>query len=215
MGIIMFSTGAYGQTPMELGYRFLPNKIVQNTDVVLQVYTKGDNLQQSINNLIVTSSDSSIIQILDVKKDQNDFNTYVKIRALNPGATTISLAAPGFASQEVPVTVYGDFNTPTKLLIKTTPDTFSTIGSEKGYVAVELANDAGMPIKAIQDNRITLSTSDSNIVILQNTELTIKTGDYYAFEEFDVKKDGIAKISASASSMEAVSSTVTVSTTET
>src|SRR5207253_7585188 len=53
------------------------------------------------------------------------------------------------------------------------------------------------------------------IVILQNTELTIKTGDYYAFEEFDVKKDGIAKISASASSMEAVSSTVTVSTTET
>src|SRR5205807_4050609 len=85
----------------------------------------------------------------------------------------------------------------------------------KGYVAVELANDAGMPIKAIQDTRITLSTSDSNIVILQNTELTIKTGDYYAFEEFDVKKDGIAKISASASSMEAVSSTVTVSTTET
>jgi hypothetical protein len=214
MGIIIFSTSAYGQTPAELGYRFLPNKIVQNTDVVLQVYAKGDTLQ-SIDNLIATSSDSSIIQILDVKKDQNDFNTYIEMKAMNPGSTTISLAASGFTSQEVPVTVYGDFDIPTKLLIKTTPNTFSTIGSEKGYVAVELANDAGIPLKARQDTSITLSTTDSNIVNLQNTELTIKTGDYYAIGEFDVKKDGTAKISASASSLQAVSSTVSVITTET
>jgi hypothetical protein len=212
MSIIVFSTIAYGQTPAELGYRFLPNKIVANTDVVLQVYTKGDSLPQSIGNLISTSSDSSIIQILDVEKTPNDFNTYVKIKALNPGTATIALAAPGYASQEVPVTVYGDYNAPTKLLIKVTPTTFSTIGSEKGYVAIELVNDAGIPLQARQDTSITLSTSDSNIVNLQNTELTIKTGGYYAIEEFDVKNDGTAKISASTQSMAAVSSTVTVST---
>ncbi|MBI1829177.1 MAG: hypothetical protein HYR87_06880 [Thaumarchaeota archaeon] len=215
MGIIVFPIIAYGQTPAELGYRFLPNKIVANTDVVLQIYAKGDSVPQSISNLIATSSDSSIIQILDVEKTPNDFNTYVKIKALNPGTATIALAAPGFASQEVPVTVYDDYNAPTKLLIKATPTTFSTIGSEKGYVAVELVNDAGIPLQARQDTSITLSTSDSNIVNLQNTELTIKTGDYYAIEEFDVKKDGTAKISASAQSMAAVSSTVTVSTTVT
>jgi hypothetical protein len=214
MGIILFSTGAYGQTPSELGFTFLPNKIIENTDAVLQVYDKGDSLPHNINNLIATSSDSSIIQISAVEEDQNNFVTSVKFHALNPGTATIALAAPGFSSQEVPVTVFSDSKAPTKLLIKTTPNTFSTLGNEKGYVAVELANDAKVPIKARQDTVITLTT-DSNIVNLQNTQLTIKTGDYFAIEEFEVKKDGSAQISASAASMATVSSSVTISTSET
>ncbi len=214
LGIIVFSTGVYGQTPNEFSYRFLPNKIIENTDVVLQVYTK-DNLSGNIDNLIAVSSDSSIIQISKVEKNQNDFVTTVKIKALNHGTATIALASHGFGSQEIPVTVYSDNKAPTKLLIKTTPNTFSTIGAEKGYVAVELANDAGTPIKARQDTSITLSTTDSNIVNLQNTELSIKTGEYFAIGQFEVKKDGVAQISASASSMATVSNTVTVSTTVT
>ncbi|HEV2193485.1 MAG TPA: hypothetical protein VGR54_07715 [Nitrosopumilaceae archaeon] len=211
-GMIIFSTGAYGQTPSELGYRFLPSKIVQNTDAVMQVYAKGTSIPRNIDNLIATSSDSSIIQISSVEKDQSGLITVVNIKALNPGITNIDLAAPGFASQEVPVTVYGDNKVPTKLLIKTTPNSFSTIGAEKGYIAVELANDAGTPIKARQDTSITLSTTDSNIVNLQNTELTIKTGEYFAIVQFEVKKDGTAQISASAASMATVSSAVTVGT---
>jgi len=214
MGVIVFSTGAYAQTPSELAFRFLPNKIMENTDVVLQVYAKGDSLPHNIDKLIATSSDSTIIQITGVEEDPNNFVTSVKIHTLNPGTTTISLAAPGFASQEVPITVFSDNKAPTKLLIKTTPNTFSTLGDEKGYVAVELANDAGIPIKARQDTIITLTT-DSNIVNLQNPQLTIKTGDYFAIEEFDVKKDGSAQISASASSMATVSSKVTITTAET
>jgi len=214
MGIIVFSTGAYAQTPSGLGFRFFPNKIMENTDVVLQVYVKGDSLPHNVDKLIATSSDSSIIQITGVEEDPNSFVTSVKIHTLNPGTTTIALAAPGFASQEVPVTVFSDNKAPTKLLIKATPHTFSTLGDEKGYVAVELANDAGVPIKARQDTIITLTT-DSNIVNLQNTQLTIKTGDYFAIGEFDVKKDGSTQISASASSMATVSSGITVSTAET
>lgn len=215
LGIIVFSTSVYGQTPSEFGYRFLPNKIVENTDAVLQVYAKEDSLSGSIDNLVAISSDSSIIQISKIEKDQNNAGTSIKIKALNPGSSTIALAAPGFNSQEVPITVYGDNNAPTKLLIKATPNTLSTIGSAKGYVAVELANDAGTPIRARQDTTITLSTTDSNVVNLENPEVNIKTGDYFAIGQFDVKKDGIVQISASTSSMASVSSTVTVTTTET
>ncbi len=214
MGIIVFSTGAYAQTPSELGFRFLPNKIMENTDIVLQVYAKGDGIPHNVDKLIATSSDSSIIQISEVQEDPNSFVTSVKIHTLNPGTTTIALAAPGFASLEVPVTVFNDNKAPSKLLIKTTPNTFSTHGDEKGYIAVELANEAGIPIKARQDTIITLTT-DSNIVNLQNTQLTIKAGGYFAIGEFEIKKDGSTQISASASSMATVSSTVTVSTAET
>ncbi len=210
--IIIFSTGAYGQTPSEFGYRFLPNKIIANTDVVMQVYAKGDAMPRNIDGLVVTSSDSSIIQILSIEQNTNDFITEVKIRAASAGTVNIALAAPGFSSQEIPMTIYSDNKIATKLLIKTTPNTFSTAGVEQGYVSVELANDGGIPIKARQDTIITLTTSDSNIINLKNTELDIKEGQYFAIGQFEVKKDGTAQISASASSMATVSSTVTVST---
>src|ERR1700674_2672483 len=98
MGIMVFSTGAYGQTPSELDFRFLPNKIMENTDVVMQVYNKGDSLTHNVDKLIATSSDSSVIQITSVGEDQNNSVTSVKIHTLNPGKATIALAAPGFAS---------------------------------------------------------------------------------------------------------------------
>src|SRR5438552_11192597 len=107
MGIIIFSTSAYGQTtPNELSFRFLPNKIIENTDAILQVYIKGDNLPHGIDNLIATSSDSSIIRVSGVEEDTNNFVTFVKIHALSHGTAMIDLAAPGFASQEIPVIVY-------------------------------------------------------------------------------------------------------------
>lgn len=214
IAMIIFSTSAYGQTPSEFGYRFLPSKIIANTDVVMQVYAKGDAIPKNIDGLVVTSSDSSIIQILGIEQNTNDFITEVKIHAASAGTVNIALAAPGFSSQELPIIIYGDNKMPTKLLIKTTPNTFSTIGAEQGYVSVELANSAGIPINARQDTNITLTTSDSNIINLKNTELDIKEGQYFAIGQFEVKKDGIAQISASASSMSTVSSTVTVSTSE-
>lgn len=215
LGVIVFSTGVYGQTAGELAYRFLPDKIIENSSTVLQVYAKDDTFSRNVDNLIATSTDSSIIKILGVEKDENNFITDVKIMALNPGTTNIDLAAPGFTSQEIPITVYSDYDAPTKMLIKTTPSTFSTIGSLAGYVSVEFVNDAGVPIKSKQDTIVTLTTSNSDIVKLKNTELTIKKDQYYVTAQFEVKKDGIAQIFASASSLQTVSSTVTVSTSET
>jgi hypothetical protein len=211
MCIIIFSS-AYGQTPSELGYRFLPNKIIENTDAILQVYSDGNATTTNINNLVATSSDSSVIQISGIEQRPNDFITYVKIHAVSAGTANIALAAPGFSSHEIPVTIYSDSNAATKLLIKTTPNTFSTTGPKQGYVSIEFANNADFPTRANEDTTITLSTSDSNILTLNSNKLIIHKGEYFAIGQFVVKKDGSAQISASAPTLQTVSSIVTVST---
>ncbi len=210
--VIMFSVGAYGQTPSELGVRLIPSKIMENTEGILEVYSTGDSTQ-SVDQLIATSSDSSIIQILGVEQTENHFITNVKIKAISEGTTNIALAAPGFQSQELPITVYKNSNTPANLLIKTTPTTFTTTGPKQGYVSVELTNNDGFPIKATDDTIITLTTTNNDVVQLKNDQLTIPKGEYFGIAEFQINHQGSAKISASSASMQTVSSTVTVSTT--
>ena len=214
LGIIVFPTLAYAQTTGEFSYRTLPGKIVANTEGVLEVYVKGD-LPAKIDNLIASSSDSHIIQIIGIEQNNDGYVTNVKIKAINAGTANIALAAPGFSSQEFPITIYSNNITPTNLLIKTTPSAFSMKEATQGYVTVELANQLGIPFKAKQDTIITLTTTDSNIINLKNTQLTIKQGEYFAIGQFEVKKDGSAMISASTTSLAAVSSTVTTSTTVT
>jgi hypothetical protein len=212
MGIIVFPIIAYGQTPSELSYRLIPNKILQNSEGILQVYSNGESAPTNIENLVATSSDSSVIQILGIEPDKNNFITDVKIKTGSSGKANIALAAPGFTSQEFPITVYNNDAAPSKLLIKTTPSTFSTTGHEQGYVSVEFVNNANLPTRVTKDTTVTLSTSNSDILTLTNNELIIKKGDYFATGQFVVKKDGSAQISASAPTMQTVSSTVTVST---
>jgi len=211
LGIIVFSASAYAQTVGEFSYRILPDKIVANTEGVLEVYVKGD-LPAKIDNLIASSSDSHIIQIIGIKQNNDGYVTNVKIKAINAGTANIALAAPGFSSHEFPITIHSNNITPTNLFIKTTPSTFSMKEATQGYVSVELANQLGIPFKAKQDTIITLTTTDSNIINLKNTQLTIKQGEYFAIGQFEVKKDGSAQISASTMSLTAVSSAVTVST---
>ncbi|TLX70114.1 MAG: hypothetical protein E6L05_04510 [Thaumarchaeota archaeon] len=214
LGIIVFPTLAYAQTASEFSYRLLPDKIVANTEGVLQVYVKG-NLPTKIDNLIASSSDSHVIQITGIEQNKDGYVTNVKIKAVSSGTANIALAAPGFTSQEFSITIYSNNITPANLLIKTTPSTFSMNEATQGYVTVELGNQLGIPFKAKQDTSITLTTTDSNIINLKNTQLTIKQGEYFAIGQFEVKKDGSAQISASTMSLTAVSSAVTVSTTTT
>jgi len=209
----LFTSVTYGQTPTEFGHRLIPNKIVANTEGVLQIYAKeGETMIPSqISNLIVTSSDSSVIQILEIGKNENGFITPVKIKTIGSGTADIALAAPGFLSEEFPITVYGNKNSQSQLLIKTTPNTFSVNGPDKGYVSVELADEDGFPTRASNDITVTLSTSQNNVIKMENTELTITKGEYFAIGEFQVNQPGAALIYASSPLMETVSSTVTVS----
>ena len=207
----LFST-AHGQISPEFGYRLIPDKIVKGTEVVLQVYLKGDTIiPGKMDNLVVTSSDSSIIQVMEVGENQNGFFTPVKVKAVGAGIADIALAASGLESTEFPVTVYGNKNNQAQLLIKTTPNAFSINGPDKGYVAVELADEDGLPTRAKDDITVTLTTSTSDVINLKNTELVIKEGEYFAIAEFQANQSGEALIYASTLSMETVSSKVTVS----
>ena len=213
--IVIVSSGlvtmVYAQTSTEFSYRLIPNKIVENTEGILEVYLKSDTIiPGKINDLIVTSSDSSIIQILEIGKNENGFITPVKIKAVGSGTANIAIAAPGFLSKEFPITVYGNKNSQAQLLLKTTPNTFSINGPNDGYVSVELADEDGFPTRARDDVIITLTTSNNNVINLKSVELVVKKGDYFAIGEFQVNQDGDALIYASSSSMETVSEQVTV-----
>ncbi|MDE1765520.1 MAG: Ig-like domain-containing protein [Thaumarchaeota archaeon] len=193
----------------QLDTTLVPNKMIAGTDGIIQVYPK--NFNDTVDNLVATSSDSSIVQILGVERDDihNVFN--IKISALNAGQATINMAAPDFASLELPVTIYSDSEAPTALLIKATPQTFSTSGPNAGYVSVETVNSNGVPTPVSSDTPIKLSVSDSTIAGLAENQMTIKQGSYFATEKFVVMNSGNAKIYASAPSMQPVSTSVTVS----
>ncbi len=194
----------------QLGYKVMPDKIMEGTDGIIQVYstTAGTDL----NNLIATSSDSSIVKILGIEQDTIQSDYTIKISAVNAGGTSIALAAPGFSAIEFPITVYPNNGMQQQLLIKTTPSVFSTRGVTQGYVAIELANSDGLPTTAKQDMTVTLTTSNSDIVNLKDTQLVIKKGDYYSIGQFTVNSDGQAQIYASSGSLQSVSSTVNVNT---
>ncbi len=206
--LMVFPHYVFADSGNQLDTTLVPNKIIANTDGIIQVYPKEFN--NTIDNLVATSSDSSIVQILGVEKDasHNVFN--VKVRALNAGQATINMAASGFASLEIPLTIYSDSHTPASLLIKATPQTFSTTGPNTGYVSVETVNSDGVPTPVSADTPIKLSVSDSSITSLAKTQMVIKQGSYYATEKLIAIKPGTAQIYASAPSMQPVSTSVTV-----
>jgi hypothetical protein len=208
---ILIINNAFAQTSSEFGYRLIPSKIVENSKGILHVYPKAEiGIPEKIDSLVVTSSDSSIIKIDGIQENPDGGITSINISAVGSGTANIALAAPGFLSQEFEVTVYSNKHNPSKLLIKTTPDTFSLNGPKKGYVSVELTDKDDFPTKATEDMTISLSTSTSDVVSLKNNELVIKKDEYFAYAEFDVTHSGSTLIYASSPNMETVSSKVTL-----
>lgn len=186
----------------------IPSKIIANTDGMIQVYAK--NFTNTLNDLVATSSDSSIVEILSIEQDSTHGSFNVKIRALDSGQATISMAAPGYAPLEMPITIFPNSKTPTNLVIKATPQTFSMSGPNAGYVSVETVNAGGVPTPVSVDTPIKLSVSDSSIAELSSNQIIIKQGSYFATEKFVVSKPGSAQIYASASSMQPVATSVTI-----
>lgn len=196
----------------EFDIRLIPSKIVENSDGIMQVFiSDGTNIMPTkITDLTVTSLDSSILHIEKVKESNTGFITEVSVKTGKPGTTSIYLAAPGFTSKEIPITVYGNKNSASKLLVKITPDIFTTSGLNEGYISVELADDDGFPVIAKEDTVISLSTADRQIVDLTNSNMIIKKGNYFAYDKFHIKKSGESVIYATAQGIETQSSSVTV-----
>ena len=76
---------ANAQTTSEFGHKLLPEKLLENTVGDLQIYVTSNDLMvpTSIKNLTVISSDTDIIEILDVSKDSDIYIKNVKL-SLSP-----------------------------------------------------------------------------------------------------------------------------------
>jgi Bacterial Ig-like domain (group 1) len=208
---------SYAEDTSTFGVRLIPNKMIENSNGILEVYAlyNGHVLPAKIQNMIISSTDSTVVQVGAAEDNNTSFITHIQIRANNPGTANIVLAAPGFSSQEFPITVYSNEAAPTSLLIKSTPSTFSINGPNTGYFAVELVNSDGLPATAETDIPITAATTDSKTLSLDASHLTIKAGHYYTVGQFEVDQSGSAQIFASASSFQSVSTTVTITSTDT
>ncbi len=198
-------TPVHAQTYYEFGYQFHPQKLLENTEGIIHVYVLngGEISPTIINGLKVSSSDNSILEVKDTVKTEN-FATQIKIFAKQPGTVNLSLAAPGVKSKEIPITVYTNNNHPTKLLLKTTPNEFSVDGPKFGYIGIELATTGDLPTVATEDTIIKISTPNTDIIKLQDSEVTIPKGEYYAVTKFNISESGDAIIFAESEGMKKV-----------
>lgn len=208
MTSLVFPAYADVSPPADLGMKLIPGKIVANSEGVIEVYSMTGDIP--VDKLIATSSDPSIVQILSIDQDQTHMVSTVKIRTLAAGDVKIALAAPGFTSNEFDLTVYTNSNIATKLMIKATPSTFATNGPMEGYVAVESVNNNDIPTPVASDMVVSISTSDNDVMTPKDTSLIIKKGEYYAIGQITVNSAGTAQLSASSSSMQSISTSVTV-----
>ena len=190
----------------EIGYKLLPEKLLEYTDGTLQVFVEADGLMipLGIVGLKATSTDSEIIKIIGIEP-ANEYITNIKIQALKPGEANIALAATGFFSQEIPIKVYDNNNFPTQIQMKITPNVFPVDGPKYGYIGVELLTTGGLPTKAESDTIIKFSTPNNDIIELEKDQVLIKKGEYFALNEFRVLSSGDAIIFAETEGMKKIS----------
>jgi len=209
---MIVTPNAYGQESKNFGYKLLPEKLVEGTEGILQVYGLQKNIPipNAIENLIVTSSDQNIVKILELSTDKDTSIISVKIQANDSGNADIAIAAPGYESEEFSTIVYDIKQGEQQLLVKTVPDTFTINGPTKGYFSVELADIDSNPTFAKKDTIISITASNSEIVTLYQTEITINQGEYFAIGEFNVNKTGEVTIYAENPNTDSGSSKITV-----
>ena len=195
----------------EFGIRLLPSKLIENREGIIQVFTKQGNflIPEKINGLTVTSLDSSIVRVTSVKHSDSGFVSEVNVKAMKQGTTKLFLAAPGFTSTELPITIFGNKLSKELLLVKAIPDTFSPNGPFRGVVSVELADEDGFPILASEDIPVSLNVQNSILDIFQKN-LVIKKGEYFTGTQFTVRDPGKTTIYASGQGLEGKSNEINV-----
>jgi hypothetical protein len=215
MCILTPSLSFGADTSLDFGTRFIPSKIVQDKEGMIHVFATKSNsiVPEKIDGLTVTSLDSSIIRVLSVKNSESGFVSEVIVKGVKAGDSKLFLAAPGFSSQELPVTVYGNVMNQERLQVKVVPDKFSLSGPFRGFVSVQLTDSDGFPVKASKDVKVALSVANNNILSISQKELVIKNGEYFTGTHFTVKDSGTTgktNIFATASGMEAKSNIISV-----
>jgi len=215
MSILTPSLTYGADSNFEFGTRFIPTKLVEDKEGMIHIFAKKGTspVPEKIPGLTVTSLDSKIIRVLTVKDSESGFVSEVTVKGVKAGTTKLFLAAPGFSSQELPVTVYGNIFTQEQLVVNVVPDNFSSDGPSRGLVSVELTDSDGFPVKASEDVNVSLKVANNNILDIAQENLVIKKGEYFAGTHFIIKNSGDTgktNIFATAEGMEGKSNEITV-----
>ena len=215
MGIFLVSTIgvpiAYAEDG-EIDTRFLPSKLVENSEITMYVYATEDEniLPTKIEGIRASSLDSSIVRVVEVKSNEGGFMAEVLLETGKPGETTITVTAPGYSSVEIPIEVNGNKLNQKQILIKTIPDSFEINSLTSGIVSVQLGDEDGFPVIATKDTVVTLSSSDSSIVDIPQKDLIIEAGEYFAVGNFNIKSEGEARIYASSLGLDSVNTEIDI-----
>lgn len=207
---------AYGaDSNLEFGTRFIPTKLVEGKEGIIQIFaTNGASpVPEPIPGLTVTSLDSKILRVQTVGDSESGLVTELTVKGIKSGSTKLFLAAPGFVSQELPITVYGNVLNQEKLLVKTIPETFSSDGPSKGLIYVELVDEDGFPVKANEKIEIFLTASNTSLLNIINPNIVIEKDEYYVGTHFEVIPTGKTEkafIYVTAEDMEAKSTDITI-----
>ena len=215
MSILTPSLSFGADNSLDFGTRLIPSNIVEDREGLIHVFAKQgtSTVPEKIEGLTVTSLDSSIIRVLTVKNSESGFVSEVIVKGVKAGDTKLFLAASGFSSLELPVTVYGNVMTQEQLLVKVVPDKFSLDGPFRGLVSVQLTDSDGFPVEASEDVIVSLNVANNNILDISQKELTIKKGEYFTGTHFTVKDSGSTgktNIFVTAPGMEAKSNDLSV-----
>lgn len=202
---------SYAESSAKFGYQLLPEKLLENTEGILQLYVSANGIMmpKSINNLKVISTDNSIIKVIGVEQF-NEYITNVKVQALSPGIVNLVVAASGFLSEEIPIKVHNNNNYPSQIMMQLTPDDFPVDGPRFGYLSVESLTTSGLPTKAENDIIVSISSPNTDVVELEDDKLVIQKGDYFAVGKFFIKNSGDAIIFAETDGMKKISEVVHV-----
>jgi len=203
---------AQAQTTSEFGYQLHPEKLLENTEAILQIFVTSNEMMvpKQIENLQAISSDNSIIEIVGIEEDNDKFTKNILIKTKKSGITSIVLAGQGFSSKEISVEVFNNNNYPTQILMEITPKEFPIDGPRYGHIAIELATTGGLPTLASEDTIIHLDTPNKGTIKLKNSEVVIASGEYYVITEFEIIGSGDAIIFAETEGMTRISSIVNV-----
>lgn len=202
----------YAQSTAEFDYKMHPEKLLEDTIGTIQVFVSSNDIMipLPISELKAVSSNTDVIQILEIKENNSKFSNEIIIKAEKSGIATIALAAPGIPSKEITIEVFNNNNLPTQLMIKATPQEFSIDGPKSGYIAVQFATTGGLPT-AVQENTVVkIETPNTDVIKISDPEIIIDEGNYYGFSKFEVIGLGDAIIFAETDNMRKVSQIIKV-----
>ncbi len=185
-----------GEEGLSLDMYTIPDKLVSNSNAILVIHYREEGYKPPFTPEIddILSSDTTIIRIDKETIRRIGNNIVVDLTILNSGNAVITVIPKSSKPISKTFQVYESIDEPSKLLMKVIPSSFSNLGPYEGYISVQLVNAKDMPVKAEDDYIIRLSSSNPNIISLD--DLVIKKGEYFAFKKFTINDYGEATLQA-------------------